>query len=133
MAQQHGSDGNVLIDPAGGSTYVAVELDSWTLDLTRDREETTPFQAANKRYVQGKPDIKGTIGGVWNSATTPTQIFDIAMGSAAVGLKLVPSTLTPTIFFSGLGYIDASINVNSKGAIKVTGTFVGAGDWTLAP
>src|ERR1700741_5614846 len=101
MPQQHGSQGDVLIDPTGGSpaAYASVELDAWTLDMKRDREETTPFKALNKRYVQGLPDIQGTIGGTWNSETTPTQIFDIAMGSTIVGLKLVPSILTPTIFF----------------------------------
>lgn len=134
MARQHGSNGEVSIDPAGGTAYVVVaSLNSWTLDMARDRVDVTAFGDVNKQYVQGLPDIKGTFGGFWDPATTPTAVFDVAMGSVPVGMKLVPSTLTPTNFFSGLAYLDASINVSANGAVAISGSYVAAGAWTLAP
>jgi hypothetical protein len=134
MARQHGSLGQVLIDPTGGTTYVAVaSLNSWTLDMTRDLVNVTAFGDTNKQYVQGLPDIKGTFGGFWDPTTTPTAVFDVAMGSTAVGMKLVPSTLTATAFFSGLAYLDASINVSADGAVAISGNYSAAGPWALAP
>lgn len=134
MARQHGYKGQVLIDPAGGSTYVAIAaLNRWTLDMSRDRVDVTAFQDTNKQYVQGLPDIKGTIGGWWDPTTTPTEVFDVAMGDVAVGLKLVPSTLVATAFFSGLAYLDASIDVAANGAIAISGSWAAAGPWALAP
>lgn len=134
MARQHGSLGQVLVDPAGGTAYVAVaSLNKWTLDMSRDRVDVTAFGDTNKQYVQGLADIKGTLGGLWDPATSPTEIFDVAMGSAAVGLKLVPSTLTASAFFSGLAFLDASIDVASDGAVSISGSYVAAGPWALAP
>ena len=134
MARQHGSLGQVLIDPAGGSTHVAVaSLNSWTLDMTRERSDATAFGDVNRVYTQGLPDIKGALSGWWDPTTTPTELFDIAMGALAVGLKLVPSTLTATAFLSGLAYIDAGINVGSGGTIAISGSYVAAGPWALAP
>jgi len=134
MARQHGYKGDVLIDPAGGSTYVTVaSLNAWTLDLSRDRVDVTCFGDTVKQYVQGLSDLKGTFAGIWDPTTSNSQIFDIAMGNVAVGMKLVPSTLTPTAFFSGLAYLDASINVSANAAITVAGTFAAAGTWTLVP
>jgi hypothetical protein len=134
MARQHGSNGQVLIDPAGGTSYVAVaSLNSWTLDATRDRAEVTAFGDTNKTWVQGLPNFAGSLGGFWDPTTTPTAIFDVAFGDTAVGLKLIPSSLTPTAFFSGLAYIDAGINVSSSGAITISGSWVAANSWSLAP
>jgi hypothetical protein len=78
------------------------------------------------------PDFKGTFGGFWNSATSPV-IFDAILGSIAVGLKLVPDTAAATNFFSGLAYLSGNINVPSNGAVTVGGSFVAAGNWTIAP
>lgn len=134
MARRHGSTGQVLIDPAGGTTYVAVAaLNSWTLDQTRDKVKVTAFGDTNHQYVVGLPDTQGTFGGWWDDATTPTAVFDVAGGATPVGLKLVPTTLTATIFFSGLAYLDASIDVKADGAISIGGSWVAAGPWNLAP
>lgn len=134
MARRHGGTGQILIDATGGTTYVAVAaLNSWTLDQTRDTVDVTAFGDTNKQYVVGLPDVKGTIGGWWDDASTPTAVFDVAGGATPVGLKLVPTTLTATIFFSGLAYLDASINVPADGAISISGNWVAAGPWTLAP
>jgi hypothetical protein len=132
MARQHGSLGQVSIDPAGGTTYVAVAaLSAWTLDMTRELVPVQAFGDPNKQYVQGLPDIKGTLGGWWDPTVTPTAIFAVALGSIPVGLKLTPSTLTPATFFSGLAYLDASVNVSATGAISISGNWAAAGPWSV--
>jgi hypothetical protein len=134
MARQHGSNGQVLIDPAGGTTYVAVaSLNAWTLDLSRDRVDVTAFGDTNKQFVQGLPNFSGTFGGFWDPTTTPTAVFDVVLGTVAAGLKLVPSTLTASNFFSGLAYLDGNVSVDSNGAVTIGGSFVAAGNWTLSP
>jgi hypothetical protein len=131
--RKHGSLGQVLMDPAGGTTYVAVaDLNSWTLNMSRDRVDVTAFGDTNKQSVQGLPDFTGTIGGFWNSATSPA-IFDAILGTTAVGLKLVPNSPEPTFFFSGLAYLDGNISVESSGAVSLGASFVAAGNWTATP
>jgi len=133
MARIHGSRGSVSMDPAGATTYVAVaDLNSWTLDMSRDTVDVTAFGDTNKQSVLGLPDFKGTYGGFWNSATSPV-LFDAILGSTAVGLKLTPDTATATAFFSGLAYLSGGINVSSNGAVTIGGSFVAAGNWAIAP
>lgn len=134
MARRHGSTGQMMMDPAGASTYVAVaSIKSWSLDLSRERSDATAFGDTNRQYTQGLPDIKGNYSGWWDETTTPDSIFDVVLGSVPAGLKLLPSTITPTYFFSGLAYLDGSINVDNGGTIAISGSFVGAGNWTIAP
>lgn len=134
MARRHGSKGEVSIDETGeGTTFVPVAaLNAWSLDLKRDRADATCFGDPNKVYVQGLPDIAGDFGGVWDEAASRV-LFDIALGDLAVFLKLVPSTLAATAFFSGLAYLDAGIEVKADGVIGVKGSFAGAGPWTIDP
>jgi hypothetical protein len=119
------------MDPTGGTTTVAVaDLNKWTLDMARDQVEVTAFGDVNKQYVLGLPDVQGTYGGWWTSVSSP-PLFDVAQGTTAVTLNLVPSTTEPTYFFEGLAYLDASIDVASDGAVSLSGKFVGAGPWAL--
>ena len=132
MARQHGYKGDVLIDPTGTTTYVTVaSLNEWTADFSRDRVDVTCFNDPVKTTLPGLPDAKGTFKGIWDPTTTPTEVFDVAFGDVAVGLKLVPSNLTPTTFFSGLAYLDASINVAVNGAITISGTWSAAAAFAL--
>ena len=134
MARRHGSKGQVMIDPAGGTAYTAVAaLNAWTYDAAREKIDVTAFSDTNKQYVVGLPDVKGTFGGWFDDATTPEEIFAIAGGETPVGLKLVPSSLVATQFWSGLASLDASINVSATGAISISGNWVAAGPWTMAP
>lgn len=131
--RRHGSKGSVMMDPSGGATAVVVaSLNSWSLDLSRDRADATCFGDTNKVWLQGLPNIEGEIGGIWNE-TESVPLFDVALGDIAAFLKLIPSTLAPTYFFSGLAYLDAGIEVAHDGAITVSGSFAAAGPWTMAP
>lgn len=132
MARLHGSKGQVKMDPAGGSTLATVaSLNAWTLDMARDKVDVTAFGDTNKQYVQGLPDIKGTLGGFWDSSTP--ELFDVAAGDVAAMLNLIPSTLEPTFLWKGLAFLDASINVSATGAVTISSNFVGAGPWVREP
>jgi len=121
------------MDPTGGALAVEVApLNSWTLDMARDRADATCFGDTNKVYVQGLPDIKGDIGGIWDEAASQV-LFGVALGDVAALLKLIPSTLAPTYLFTGLAYLDAGLEVAHDGAITVKGSFVAAGPWTMEP
>lgn len=132
----HGSKGQVaLIDTS--PAVVLASLNKWTLDMARDRVDVTSFGDTNKVYVQGLPDIKGTIGGFYDAGDggSPAgggnlELFDIAEGDEAVTLRLMPSTVTPERFWSGSAFIDASIDVAANGAVTINGSFVAAGAWS---
>ena len=132
MARIAGAHGQVLMDPTGGATPIAVaNLNKWDLNLATDKIDVTAFGDTNKTYVQGLPDIKGAIAGFWDSSDT--SIFDVALGTVACALKLLPSSLDATTFFSGKAWLDAQISVDSKGAVTIGGNFVAAGAWALTP
>ena len=131
--RRHGSKGQIKMDPTGGATTVVVaDLNAWTLNQARDTVDVTAFQDTNKQYVVGLPDVKGTYGGWWNSASSP-PLFDAAAADIPVMLELVPSTIDPTFLFKGLAYLDAAINVSATGAVSISGNFVGAGPWSQLP
>ena len=104
-----------------------------TLDLSKDLVDVTCFGDTNKQSVMGLANYNGTLSGCWDSATTPTEIFDVVFGSTACTLNLVPNTLEATHFFSGLAYLDGAISVSAKGAVTWSGKFAAAGNWTMAP
>ena len=131
--RHHGSKGQVKMDPTGGSTATAVAaIDSFSLDMDRDKEDVTCFGDATKRFVLGLPSVEGEISGVWDETVSPA-FLRVALGDVPVMLELVPSTLTPTHFFTGLAYLSSSIECAADGAVTISGKFVGAGDWTLEP
>src|SRR5262245_55413364 len=129
MSRIHGKHGEVQMDPTGGATAVAVaDLNAWTLDMATDRVEVTAFGDTNKTRVAGLADFSGTIGGWWNSASTPAY-FDAVLAGTPVTLKLVPNKLEPTYLFSGLANVDGSINVSATGAVSMSGKWDAAGNW----
>lgn len=130
MARRHGSNGQILIDPTGGASPVIVaSMNGWTLDLARDKVDVTSFGDRFKQYVQGLPDIKGTIKGWWDAAAS-RSLFSVALGETPVTLKLIPSLLDASDFFAGPAYLDTSIEVAADGAVAINGNFAGAGDWS---
>lgn len=135
VLRRHGMHGEIFMDPAGAEPITGTLLASmngWTLDMARDKVDVTAFGDPNKVYVQGFMDIKGTLKGWWE-ALASRPLFDVAMGDTPCGLKLVPSSLDSTAFYSGLAYLDASIEVAADGAVSISGNFAAAGPWAIAP
>jgi hypothetical protein len=129
----HGQYGQVKLDPsgAGGATALVVaSLNSWTLDLSRDKVDVTSFGDTNKMSVVGLPGYKGSLGGFYDDEEL--TIFNVALGDAPAFLELIPAKLNATIFFSGKAFIDANISVTASGSVNLTGAFEAAGSWAMA-
>lgn len=125
--------GEVSMDPTGSTTYaVLASINGFTIEFSRDKVDVTAFGDTNKVYVQGFADIKGTLKGWWEALASRT-LFNVALGEIPCGLKLVPSTLDPTAFYSGLAYLDSSIDVAADGAVALSGNWAAAGPWAVAP
>ena len=130
MAIISGRNGQVLWDPAGGSTPVEVlSLNAWTGDFKTEYEDVTCFGDVNRVYIPGMKDAGGTIGGFFNSAEL--ALFEAAEQDTPGLLKLIPSSTEATVFWSGKAYIDASIDA-SLSAPKVSGTWKAAGPFLLS-
>lgn len=134
MADQdriHGSRGDVLLDPTGGSSLVSVaSLNKWDLDIAKDHVKVTCFRDRNQVYVDGLPDIKGTYGGFYDPADG-LVIFDVILGTVKPSLELRPDVDDTINVFAGRATIDGKISVDANGAVSIGGSFVAAGSWTL--
>jgi hypothetical protein len=129
--RHHGKGGQVLMDVTGGATPVAVaSLDYWDLDMTSQKVKVTAFEDPNEIYVIGRPDLKGTYKG-WFDSVDGLVIFDAIQSTVAPALKLLPDKTTVTNAFAGKGWLDGKITVDSNGGVAINGTFVAAGPWTL--
>jgi hypothetical protein len=131
MAIKSGRYGTIKYDPLGITPVALVSLDKWKLSLKTDKINVTCFGDLNKVYVPGMKDISGTISGFWNS--TNVVLFDAADADTPGLLELAPNSTEPTFKWSGLAYMDADIDCSVVGAPAVSGTFMAAGTWTMAP
>lgn len=132
MSRYAGNKGQVLLSTTGsGTATVAVSLSQWSLDKATDKIDVTAFGDTNKVYVQGLPDIKGSLSGWFDSADD--ALFDGAESADGIKIYLYPSSLVTTIYHYGTAWLDASISVDVKGACSVSGSFVAAGAWGRKP
>ncbi|HEV8211054.1 MAG TPA: hypothetical protein VGP77_13060 [Vicinamibacterales bacterium] len=131
MSILSGRNGSVLYDPAGATPVALVSLKSWKASFKTDYDDTTCFGDPNKTKVPGLPDVGGSGDGFWNSSNV--VLFGAASATAPGKLKLVPSTVEPTFFCSGLAYLSADIAVDVKGAPNVSFAWVAAGAFVWAP
>jgi len=128
MAIKTGRYGQVKWDPAGTTPVLLISLNAWTGDFKTEMEDVTCFGDVNRVYIPGMKDAKGTIGGFWNSANV--EIFEAAEQETPGMLELVPNSTEPTFLWSGLAYLDASIDASLQ-APKISGTWTAAGPFLL--
>jgi hypothetical protein len=128
MAIKTGRYGQVKWDAAATTPVALISLNAWTGDFKTEFEDVTCFLDTNRVYIPGLKNAEGTIGGFWNSANI--EIFEAAEQETPGMLELVPNNTEPTFLWSGLAYMDASIDC-SLGAAKVTGTWKAAGPFSL--
>src|SRR5262245_10984470 len=127
----HGKNGQVKMDPTGGATPVVVaDINAWTLDASKDRVEVTAFGDTNKVRVAGLPDYSGTLGGWWETTSSPL-FFAAVFGNVAVKLDLIPDKTFATEMFEGLANLDGSVNCSATGAVSISGKWDAAGGWTF--
>lgn len=128
MAVLAGRKGVVYISTsAAGSASNVIKLNAWTINKTTDKIEVTSFGDANKTYVQGLPDIQGTLGGFWD--TTETKPFAAAGSTDGLRMYLYPSADNPTSYHYGPAWLDMSMETPVSGAVSISGNFVANGSW----
>jgi hypothetical protein len=132
MARYHGKSGVVYLSTTGaGAATATTSLSGWTLDLSTDKVEVTAFGDLNKSYVQGLKDIKGTLTGFLDDAGL--SLFTAADSTDGVRMYLYPSSASPTVYWYGPAWLDASIAVPVGGANTLSGNFVASSSWGRKP
>ena len=133
MAKAAGRNGAVYVSPTGTGVAVPITgLSKWTLNRDTDSIPTTSFGDANKTYVQGLPDLKGTLSGFWDSASDP--LYSAGTSPDGTKLYLYPDRLnTPTVYDYGPAWINTSIDVDVNGAVAISASFMANGSWGHKP
>ena len=128
MAVYAGRVGVVYLATTGaGVAANVIKLNAWTINRTTDKIEVTAFGDANKTYVQGLPDLKGTFSGFWDE--TEAKPFTGASSTTGVLLYLYPASTAVTKYWYGPAWLDLSMNVPVSGAVTLSGNFAANGSW----
>jgi len=117
----------IAIESSTGVGTLCVSLNSWTINKATDKYGVTSFGDSNKTYVQGLPDVQGTISGFWNDAET--KPFAGAASTNGVKLYLYPDSTALTKYAYGIAWLDASIETPVSGAVTLSANFAAANSW----
>lgn len=130
MAVYPGRKGVIYLSTTGGGVAVnVIKLNAWTLNRSTDKIEVTAFGDANKTYVQGLPDVQVTFSGFWDD--TETKPFAGAASSDGIKAYLYPSSDAPSKFAGGPAWIECSLDTDVSGAVKISGSLVANGSWSV--
>ena len=130
MATYHSKDAVVYIATDGsGAASELVGCSEWTLDMGRDTVETTAFGDTNKTYVQGLPDISGTLNCFWRD--DETKLFTAQASTSAVRCYLYFSRNAPTRYAYGTAWFSVSMSTGVADAVTLSANFVAGGNWTV--
>lgn len=129
MSRHAGRTGVVYIAIEGvtGVATATIGLNAWTINRDTDKFDVTAFGDANKTYVQGLPDVQGTISGTWDD--TETKPFGGAASTTTVKLYLYPDSTVPTKYAYGTAWLDCSIATPVSGPVTISAKFAAAGSW----
>jgi hypothetical protein len=124
MAVYAGRKGVVYLSSTGsGAAVNVIKLNAWTTD----KIEVTSFGDANKTYVQGLPDVQGTVSGFWDN--TETKPFTAAGSTDGCKLYLYPSSDITGSYHYGPAWLDMSMDTSVSAAVTISGSFAANGSW----
>jgi len=126
----HGKNGAIYIGgpKSGGGIKVATK-NEWTLSLGRDYVDATTFGDTNRTYLVGLRDVSGTFAGIMDVSG---DLLANATTSDIVQLYLYADDgSSPILIASGPALVDAQINASNTDAIRISGNFRAAGNWTI--
>ncbi len=126
----HGKNGAIYL---GGPKGVGVKVTTkteWTLNLNRDYVDATVFGETNKTYLVGLRDVSGTFAGLLD-VSGDYQVNAANSDSIDVYLYADDRTSLEMLVGYGPSLIDAAITASISDAIKTTGNFKAAGNWTV--
>jgi len=131
MALYHSKNAMVYISSTGtgGGFGKLVGCTEWTLDMSTDTVEVTAFGDVNKTYVQGLPDLSGTVTGFWDN--TEDKWFQAASSSDGCYVYLYFSSNEPTTYAYGPAWLSISMSNSVTGASEISGNFIAKGNWTV--
>jgi len=125
----HGKNGAIYIDGAKGSGIKVATKNEWTLSLGRDYVDATTFGDTNRTYLVGLRDVSGTFSGLMDVSG---DILVNATASDIVQLYLYADDgASPILIGSGPALVDGQINASNADAIRMSGNFRAAGNWSI--
>jgi hypothetical protein len=133
MSRAHGKNARVFVSQSSATAASPISnLSKYALNRATDVVETTAFGDTNKTYVQGLPDLKGSISGFWDSASDP--LYSAGNSPTGVNMYLYPDFVnTPTAYDYGPAWLNTSLDVAVNGPITISGDFVANGSWGKKP
>jgi len=126
----HAKDAIVYLAPNGSDE--ASELlgcSEWTLDMSTDTVEVTSFGDANKTYVQGLPDISGSLTVFWRD--DENKLFLAQASTQPVKCYLYFSRNATGRYAYGKAWLSTSLNSAVSGAVSLSANFVAGGSWVV--
>lgn len=126
----HAKDAVVYIAPDG--TSEASELlgcSEWTLDMSTDTVETTAFGDTTKTYVQGLPDLSGTLSVFWRD--DENKLFSAQASTSPVKVYLYFSRNASGRYAYGKAWFSVSMSSGVSDAVTMSANFVGGSSWTV--
>jgi hypothetical protein len=118
----HGKNGAIYIN----GTKVSNKTE-WALSMQREYADVTTFRDRNKVSAAGLMAIEGSFSG----------LLDVTGDAVVTKNDGTPYTVAlyaedPTyLIATGPAYVDAAVTVSNTDAVRVTGSFKAAGDWTI--
>ena len=128
----HGKNGAIYLNGpkgAGGAVKVATKTE-WALNLNRDYVDSTVFGDTNKSYLTGLKDVSGTYAGILDVSG---DLLLNASDEDTVQTYLYADDRDTfeILIASGPGLFDAAITASNTDAVRITGNFRAAGNWTV--
>jgi hypothetical protein len=116
----HGKDASASIggEWLGGVTYAAT--------ITRDTADVSCFGDTWGIFVAGLPRVQGTFSGLH------TLGGDSAASSGMSGLVSIAFYAGATCVASGMAYVSSGVEAAVNDAVRVSGSFVSTGPWSIA-
>lgn len=126
----HGKNGAIYINGGKGTGTKVAAKSEFTVSLNRDYVDATTFGDTNRTYLVGLKDISGTYAGLLDVSG---DLMVNATDSDIVQLYLYADDRTSfeVLVASGPALVDSSINGSNTDAMRVTGNFRAAGNWTI--
>jgi hypothetical protein len=125
----HGKNGAIYIGGPKGTGIKVSNKNEWTLSLGRDYVDATTFGNTNRTYLVGLRDVSGTFSGLMDVSgdllvnATTSDIMDLYL--------YADDGASPILIASGPSLIDAQVNASNADAIRMSGNFRAAGNWTI--
>ena len=126
----HGKNGAIYLNGAKGTGTKVATKTEWTLNLNRDYVDATVFGDTNKTYLVGLKDVSGTYAGILD---TSGDLLLNASDEDTVQVYLYADDRATfeVLVASGPGLFDASVTASNTDAVRITGNFRAAGNWTV--